>query len=55
MGRISLNAYRDRLALDFAFPTVLGAAVTTYNIPGVATSLQFTRTRWPESWENIKE
>jgi phosphate transport system substrate-binding protein len=43
MNDDQLKAYRDRHGAPILhFPTVLGAAVPTYNIPGVATSLNFT-------------
>lgn len=43
MNDDQLKAYRDKHGSPILhFPTVLGAAVPTYNIPGVATSLNFT-------------
>jgi phosphate transport system substrate-binding protein len=43
MNDDQLKAYRDKHGSPLLhFPTVLGAAVPTYNIPGVATSLNFT-------------
>ena len=43
MNDDQLKAYRDKHGAPILhFPTVLGAAVPTYNIPGVTTSLNFT-------------
>jgi phosphate transport system substrate-binding protein len=43
MNDDQLKAYKDKHGSPILhFPTVLGAAVPTYNIPGVATSLNFT-------------
>ena len=45
-----LKAYRDKHGFDvLMFPTVLGAAVPTYNVPGVTKELNFT----PEALANI--
>ena len=43
MNDDQLKAYRDKHGAPILhFPTVLGAAVPTYNVPGVTTSLNFT-------------
>jgi phosphate transport system substrate-binding protein len=43
MNDDQINAYRAKNGSGILhFPTVLGAAVPTYNIPGVSTSLNFT-------------
>src|SRR3981081_3086738 len=43
MNADQLKAYRDKHGAPILhFPTVLGAAVPTYNIPGVTASLNFT-------------
>lgn len=43
MNDDQLKAYKDKHGSPILhFPTVLGAAVPTYNIPGVATALNFT-------------
>lgn len=45
-----LKAYREKQGFDVLhFPTVLGAAVPTYNVPGVSSSLNFT----PEALADI--
>ena len=43
MNDEQLKAYKDKNGSDLLhFPTVLGAAVPTYNIPGVSAALNFT-------------